>query len=58
LSVKCDSKTCINYKNGECSLEEIEIKNFTWYDEAEKEEKDKPACANYDYDDNWMYRRV
>ncbi|UYZ37242.1 DUF1540 domain-containing protein [Clostridium beijerinckii] len=58
MPIKCDTKTCISYKDGECILDTIEIKNFTWYDEEEREEKDKPACATYQYDHDWMYKRV
>jgi hypothetical protein len=54
--LKCDSKTCVNYCNGICNAETIEIKNFTWYSEEEKEELDNAACGSYKYYHDWMCR--
>lgn len=54
LVLNCDSKTCVNYDKGTCKAERIEIKNFTWYSEEEKEELDRAACGSYQYDHDWM----
>lgn len=54
--LKCDSKTCVNYFNETCKAETIEIKNFTWYSEEEKEELDNASCGSYKYDNDWMLR--
>lgn len=58
MLVECDAKTCIHYKNGICQSEALKMKNFTWYSEKEKEEKNKTACVTYEYDRNWMYKRI
>jgi hypothetical protein len=39
-----------------CGSESLEMKDFTWYSEEEKEELDKTACATYEYDSEWMYK--
>jgi hypothetical protein len=56
LLVKCGAKTCVNYKEGMCQAEAIEVKNFTWYSEEEKEEQDEMVCGTYKYFVNWMFR--
>jgi hypothetical protein len=57
LLVKCEAKTCINYREGMCQAEALEIKNFTWYSEEKKEEEDEMICNSYEYFINWMFKR-
>lgn len=58
MLVKCGVKTCANYGEGICQAEAIEIKNFTWYSETEKEELDEMRCDTYKYYVNWMFRFI
>ncbi|MFT8350115.1 DUF1540 domain-containing protein [Clostridium saccharoperbutylacetonicum] len=58
MLVKCGAKTCVNYNDGMCKAKAIEIKNFTWYSEEEKEELDEMRCDTYKYYVNWMLKPV
>ncbi|WP_297420530.1 DUF1540 domain-containing protein [Clostridium sp.] len=55
--IKCEAKTCINYNAGRCQAPALEIVDFTWYSEEEKEEFDIMKCNTYKYFSNWMYRK-
>lgn len=50
--VKCQWKTCINFKGGECYADSIELKTFDY--EEEKEEREGLNCGSYKYDSIWM----
>lgn len=52
--VKCDSKTCKNYKEGYCQAETIEIKNFEYWVEEKKEFEDIERCGSYEKDEMWL----
>jgi hypothetical protein len=54
MIVKCDSKTCVNYENGMCGAESIEIKNFEFWVEEEKEFNDIERCGSYEKDPQWL----
>lgn len=54
--VKCEWKTCVNYENGLCNAENIELKSFDY--EEEKEELEGLKCSSYKYDNDWMYKRI
>lgn len=52
MSVKCQWKTCVNYKDGMCKAPAVELKSFDY--EEEDEEKEGLKCETYEYDPVWM----
>jgi hypothetical protein len=51
MLVTCTAKTCINYKNGMCTSESIEMIDFEYYSTLDKEKKelsdDDMKCSTY-----------
>lgn len=53
MLVKCGAETCNYNNNGMCQAETIEMKDFSWYSEGNKEEVDEMKCSSYEYDKNY-----
>lgn len=51
MLVTCTAKTCINYKNGMCTSESIEMIDLEYYSTLDKEKKelsdDDMKCSTY-----------
>lgn len=52
LLIKCNWRTCKNYKDGVCRADSIELKSFDY--EEDNEELEGLKCATYEYDSFWM----
>lgn len=52
MLIKCEWKTCINYKKGICKAAVIELESFDY--EEEHEELEGLKCGSYKYDYFWM----
>ncbi|WP_238860919.1 DUF1540 domain-containing protein [Clostridium sp. YIM B02569] len=52
MLVRCQWKTCINYKDGMCKAPAIELKSFDY--EEDNEELEGLKCDSYKYDSFWM----
>ncbi len=48
LLIKCNWRTCKNYKDGVCRADSIELKSFDY--EEDNEELEGLKCATYEYD--------
>lgn len=55
MLVKCNWKTCIDYKNGFCGAPAIELKSFD-YEDDEGVGQEGLLCSGYKYDTDWMKR--
>ena len=54
MLVKCDAKTCFYYEKGKCKADELEVKNFEWWSEEEKQYLNHEMCATYEYDKDFL----
>ncbi|MCE5221303.1 MAG: DUF1540 domain-containing protein [Clostridium sp.] len=53
MLVRCNAKTCTHNKSDMCKADTIEMKDFSWYSEENKEEVDEMKCSSYEYDKNY-----
>lgn len=52
--IDCTGIMCLHEKNGKCTADKIEIVNFEYWDEEEKEYKDFQRCGTFKKDPNWI----